>query len=111
MIEFSLKTFWQSVRELAEMRSQIPEERRAMSGVREAVCRDGLPRSESLRIKFLEEERKAVYALLIEWVLSRGEADDPSSSNYSPGRYGRACEALEKFLFESGFLLESETLK
>jgi hypothetical protein len=32
--------FWQSVRELAAMRVHIPEERRAMSGVRDAVRRD-----------------------------------------------------------------------
>lgn len=34
--------FWRAVRELAELREQIPEERRAMSGVRDAVRRDVL---------------------------------------------------------------------
>lgn len=32
--------FWQSVRELAAMRGNIPEERREMSGVRDAVRQD-----------------------------------------------------------------------
>ena len=32
--------FWQSVRELAAMRAHIPEERREMSGVRDAVRLD-----------------------------------------------------------------------
>ena len=32
--------FWQSVRELAAMRGHIPEERREMSGVRDAVRQD-----------------------------------------------------------------------
>jgi hypothetical protein len=32
--------FWQSVRELAAMRGHIPEERREMSGVRDAVRLD-----------------------------------------------------------------------
>jgi hypothetical protein len=33
-------SFWQSVSELAAMRAQIPEERRALSGVRHALRRD-----------------------------------------------------------------------
>lgn len=33
-------SFWQSVRELAAMRDHIPEERREMSGVRDAVRLD-----------------------------------------------------------------------
>jgi hypothetical protein len=32
--------FWQSVRELAAMRGHIPEERREMSGVRDAIRSD-----------------------------------------------------------------------
>lgn len=32
--------FWQSVSELAAMRGRIPQERRAMSGVRDAVRHD-----------------------------------------------------------------------
>jgi hypothetical protein len=32
--------FWQSVKELADMRKQIPEERRAMSGARRTLRND-----------------------------------------------------------------------
>lgn len=35
--------FWQSVSELAAMRAHIPEERRALSGVRHAVRLDVRP--------------------------------------------------------------------
>jgi hypothetical protein len=37
--------FWRAVRELAAMRRAIPEERRAMSGVREWVRQDVLRRA------------------------------------------------------------------
>jgi hypothetical protein len=35
-----VKNFWQSVSELAAMRQHIPEERRALSGVRHALRLD-----------------------------------------------------------------------
>jgi hypothetical protein len=37
--------FWQSVRKLAAMRGHIPEERREMSGVRDAVRLDVVTKS------------------------------------------------------------------
>lgn len=36
--------FWTSVRELAALRKTIPEERRALSGVRRAMAEDVLPK-------------------------------------------------------------------
>ena len=56
-----MNDFWQSVSELAAMREQIPEERRAGSGVREAVALDILMPGETQEEARIIADQVALY--------------------------------------------------